>query len=556
MSKNVLITGATSGIGEATVRAFAKEGANLILTGRRVERLEALKEELQATYPNQKVWTFALDVTDMAMVKDVCQAILKSVGQVHVLVNNAGLALGLTAYQDYEEWDMLTMLDTNVKGLMMVTRQILPSMVAANEGHIINMGSTAGIYAYAGAAVYSATKAAVKTFSDGLRSRAGNFTMDELREGIEYAHARGVDVHVASNMVTHEGNEKGAGEWFRELRDMGLDAVIVSDPALIEICSTYAPGLNIHLSTQASATNVETFHFWKEYGLTRVVLAREVTMEELAEIRKRTDLEIEAFVHGAMCISYSGRCTLSNHMSDRDANRGGCSQSCRWKYDLYDMPFGQERKSIHGEVPEEYSMSAVDMCMIENIPDLIDNGVDSLKIEGRMKSVHYVSTVANCYKAACDAYMESAEAFYAIKDDLINELWKVAQRELATGFYYKTPTENEQLFGARRKIPQYKFVGEVVDFDPATMTATIRQRNVILEGDHVEFYGPGFRHFECDIKDLHDANGNKIDRAPNPMELLTITVPQEVKPGDMIRSTKEGLINLYQKDGSSKTVRA
>ena len=145
-----------------------------------------------------------------------------------------------------------------------------------------------------------------------------------------------------------------------------------------------------------------------------------------------------------------------------------------------------------------------------------------------MKSVHYVSTVANCYKAACDAYMESAEAFYAIKDDLINELWKVAQRELATGFYYKTPTENEQLFGARRKIPQYKFVGEVVDFDPATMTATIRQRNVILEGDH----------------------------APNPMELLTITVPQEVKPGDMIRSTKEGLINLYQKDGSSKTVRA
>ena len=143
-------------------------------------------------------------------------------------------------------------------------------------------------------------------------------------------------------------------------------------------------------------------------------------MEELAEIRKRTDLEIEAFVHGAMCISYSGRCTLSNHMSDRDANRGGCSQSCRWKYDLYDMPFGQERKSIHGEVPEEYSMSAVDMCMIENIPDLIDNGVDSLKIEGRMKSVHYVSTVANCYKAACDAYMESAEAFYAIKDDLMS----------------------------------------------------------------------------------------------------------------------------------------
>lgn len=390
----------------------------------------------------------------------------------------------------------------------------------------------------------------------GLRSRAGNFSMEEMQEGINYAHERDVKVYVAANMVTHEGNEIGAGSWFRELRDMGLDAVIVSDPALIEIAATEAPGLEIHLSTQASATNVETFKFWSNYGLTRVVLAREVSMEELAEIRRRTDVEIEAFVHGAMCISYSGRCTLSNHMSNRDANRGGCSQSCRWKYDLYDMPFGQERKSLQGEIPEDYSMSAVDMSMIEHIPDLIENGVDSFKIEGRMKSIHYVSTVTNCYKAAVDAYMESPAKFEAIKQDLIDELWKVAQRELASGFYYQTPTENEQLFGARRKIPQYKFVGEVVAFNADNMTATIRQRNVIKEGDHVEFYGPGFRHFECFIQDLHDAKGNKIDRAPNPMELLTITVPEAVKPGDMIRACKEGLINLYQEDGSSKTVRA
>ncbi|MFA1316244.1 peptidase U32 family protein [Streptococcus dysgalactiae] len=390
----------------------------------------------------------------------------------------------------------------------------------------------------------------------GLRSRAGNFSMEELQEGIDYAHARGAKVYVAANMVTHEGNEIGAGDWFRQLRDMGLDAVIVSDPALIVICSTEAPGLEIHLSTQASSTNYETFEFWKAMGLTRVVLAREVNMAELAEIRKRTDVEIEAFVHGAMCISYSGRCVLSNHMSHRDANRGGCSQSCRWKYDLYDMPFGAERRSLKGEVPEDYSMSSVDMCMIEHIPDLIENGVDSLKIEGRMKSIHYVSTVTNCYKAAVDAYMESPEAFYAIKDELIDELWKVAQRELATGFYYGAPSENEQLFGARRKIPQYKFVGEVVAFDSASMTATIRQRNVIMEGDRIECYGPGFRHFETVVKDLHDADGQKIDRAPNPMELLTISLPREVKPGDMIRACKEGLVNLYQKDGTSKTVRA
>lgn len=389
----------------------------------------------------------------------------------------------------------------------------------------------------------------------GLRSRAGNFSMEEMAEGINYAHDHGVKVYVAANMVTHEGNEIGAGAWFRELRDLGLDAVIVSDPALIAICATDAPGLEIHLSTQASSTNYETFEFWKELGLTRVVLAREVTMAELAEIRKRTSVEIEAFVHGAMCISYSGRCVLSNHMSHRDANRGGCSQSCRWKYNLYDMPFGQERRSLKGEVPEEFSMSAVDMCMIENIPDMIENGVDSLKIEGRMKSIHYVSTITNCYKAAVNAYLESPQAFEAIKQDLIDELWKVAQRELATGFYYQTPTENEQLFGARRKIPQYKFVGEVVDFDEPSMTATIRQRNVINEGDRVEFYGPGFRHFETFITDLHDADGQKIERAPKPMELLTITVPQEVKAGDMIRACKEGLVNLYKEDGSSLTVR-
>lgn len=390
----------------------------------------------------------------------------------------------------------------------------------------------------------------------GLRSRAGNFTFEQMEEGVQFATKYGAKVYVAANMVMHEGNEAGAGEWFRKLRDIGIAAVIVSDPALIMIAATEAPGLEIHLSTQASATNYETLEFWKELGLTRVVLAREVSMEELAEIRKRTDVEIEAFVHGAMCISYSGRCTLSNHMSMRDANRGGCSQSCRWKYDLYDMPFGKERKSLQGEIPEEFSMSAVDMSMIDHIPDMIENGVDSLKIEGRMKSIHYVSTVTNCYKAAVDAYLESPEKFEAIKQDLVDEMWKVAQRELATGFYYGIPSENEQLFGARRKIPEYKFVAEVVSYDDAAQTAIIRQRNVINEGDQVEFYGPGFRHFETYIEDLHDAKGNKIDRAPNPMELLTIKVPQPVQSGDMVRALKEGLINLYKEDGTSVTVRA
>lgn len=373
----------------------------------------------------------------------------------------------------------------------------------------------------------------------GLRSRAGNFSYEEMAEGVAYAKAHQAKVYVAANMVTHEGNQEGAGEFFCQLRDVGISAVIVSDPALIEICITEAPGLPVHLSTQASATNVETLEFWKEEGLERVVLAREVSMEEVAAIRAKTDIEIEAFIHGAMCISYSGRCTLSNHMSMRDANRGGCSQSCRWKYDLYDMPFGSERRSLtnQGAVAEEFSMSAVDMSMIEHIPDLIENGVDSFKIEGRMKSIHYVSTVANVYKAAVDSYMADPE-HYVCKQEWVDELWKVAQRELATGFYYHVPTENEQLFGERRKIPEYKFIGEVMAYDEQTKVATIRQRNHFSVGDEIEFYGPGFHHFEQTVLEMKNEEGEAIDRAPNPMMILTMPVVEPVQVGDMMRKKK------------------
>ncbi|MDF0480727.1 U32 family peptidase [Vagococcus sp. PNs007] len=374
----------------------------------------------------------------------------------------------------------------------------------------------------------------------GLRSRAGNFSFEEMAEGVAFAKEYDAKVYVAANMVTHEGDEVGAGEFFRTLRDIGINAVIVSDPALIEICATEAPGLPIHLSTQASATNYETLEFWKNEGLERVVLAREVSMAEVAAIRENTDIEIEAFIHGAMCISYSGRCTLSNHMSKRDANRGGCSQSCRWKYDLFDMPYAGEHRSLltNGEIEDEpFSMSAVDMSMIEHIPDLIKNGVDSFKIEGRMKSIHYVSTVANVYKKAVDTYMEDPEN-YVCKQEWVDELWKVAQRELATGFYYQTPTEEEQLFGERRKIPVYKFIGEVMSYDEETGLATIRQRNHFKIGDEIEFYGPGFNHFYQSVEEMWNEEGEAIDRAPNPMMLLTMPVEQPVKTGDMIRKKK------------------
>ena len=358
-----------------------------------------------------------------------------------------------------------------------------------------------------------------------------------------FAHERGAKVYVAANMVTHENNEIGAGEFFRTIRDIGIDAIIVSDPALMQIAAMDAPGLEIHLSTQQSAVNYETLNFWQEAGLTRCVLGREVSMAEVAEIRQNTTVEIEAFIHGAMCIAYSGRCVLSNHMSNRDANRGGCSQSCRWKYGLFDLPTAGNRELVgKGEEDEDsdeaFSMSAVDLSMIEHIPDIVENGIDSLKIEGRMKSIHYVSTVVNVYRKAIDSYLEDPEN-YELQQDWVDELWKVAQRELATGFFYGAPTENEQLFGERRRLPRYKFVGQVLAYDPETQMATIQQRNKFKVGDTVEFYGPGMRHHMETIEEIWDEVGENIDAAPHAMQVITMKVSQPVKPQDMIRKSLE-----------------
>lgn len=375
----------------------------------------------------------------------------------------------------------------------------------------------------------------------GLRSRAGNFGYDEIREGVAFAHKRGAKVYVAANMVTHEGDEEGAGDFFRTLRDIGVDAVIVSDVALMDICASEAPGLPIHLSTQASAANYENLNFWKDEGLERVVLAREVSMAEIFEMQDKVDVEIEAFIHGAMCISYSGRCVLSNHMAQRDANRGGCCQSCRWKYGLFDIDTtGAKRHVTMGEQDQDvepFSMSAVDMTMIYNIPDLVNAGVDSLKIEGRMKSIHYVSTVCNVYRAAVDSYCQDPDN-YEVKQEWIDELWKAAQRELATGFYYDIPDENKQLFGPRRKIPAYNFIGQVLDYDPNTQIATIQQRNNFKVGQTIEFYGPGMRHFEQTLEELWNEDGEPIEVAPNAMMICKMKVKQPVQKWDMIRKQK------------------
>ena len=374
----------------------------------------------------------------------------------------------------------------------------------------------------------------------GLRTRAGNFNYDEMAEAVAFAHKRQAKVYLVANMITHEGDEEGAGDFFRTVRDIGIDAVLISDPALIQICVTEAPGLPIHLSTQASATNYETLNFWAEEGLERVVLAREVSMEEIETMNRLVDVEIEAFVHGAMCISYSGRCVLSNHMSHRDANRGGCAQSCRWKYGLFDIDTEGIRQAVgagQDGIREKFAMSSVDLAMIEHIPDLVQAGVDSLKIEGRMKSIHYVSTVVNVYRAAVDAYCEDPDN-YQLKEEWVDELWKAAQRELSTGFFYNIPSEDEQLFGRRRRIPQYNFVGQVLAYNSETQMATIQQRNKFVVGDQLEFYGPGMRHFQQVVDKLWDEEGEPIEEAPHAMMICQIKVDQPVQAFDMIRKAK------------------
>lgn len=387
---------------------------------------------------------------------------------------------------------------------------------------------------------YGADAVYIGATNYGLRSRAGNFTFEEMEEAVAFANQYNANVHVAANIVAHEGDMEGVGAFFKRLEEIGITAVIVSDPGMIEIALQEAPGLEVHLSTQASASNAETLEFWKNEGLDRAVLAREMTLDEIRDIRSKTDLDIEAFIHGAMCISYSGRCTLSNHMSHRDANRGGCSQSCRWKYDLFDLPFGEERHHISedGKITDEpFSMSAVDLSMLEYIPDMIEAGVDSMKIEGRMKSIHYVSTVVNVYRAAIDSYLEDPE-HYELKQEWIDELWKAAQRELQSGFATGIPDESYQLFGERRKIQQYKFIGEVQSYDEKTGIATIQQRNRFYVGDEIEFYGPGMTHHEQVVEKMWNEEGEAIDVAPNPMMILTMPVTEPVKPGDMIRKKR------------------
>lgn len=370
----------------------------------------------------------------------------------------------------------------------------------------------------------------------GLRSNADNFTMEEIKEGVEFANRYGAKIYVTTNIIAHDENIDGLEDYLRQLEATGATGIIVADPLIIETCKKVAPKLEIHLSTQQSLSNYKSVEYWKEEGLDRVVLARETGAMEMKEMKDNVDIEIEAFIHGAMCIAYSGRCTLSNHMTARDSNRGGCCQSCRWDYDLLAVDEEGELDLFYqdGEVVP-FAMSPKDLKLIESIPQMMDIGIDSLKIEGRMKSIHYIATVVSVYRKVIDAYAEDPDNF-KIKPEWLIELDKCANRDTAPAFFEGTPGYEEQMFGVQQsKKSPYDFCGLVLDYDETTHIATIQQRNHFKPGQEIEFFGPEIESFKQVIDVIYDEEGNHLDAARHPLQIVQIKVNHPIYPNNMMR---------------------
>lgn len=370
----------------------------------------------------------------------------------------------------------------------------------------------------------------------GLRSNADNFTIAEIKEGVEFANQYNAKIYVTTNIIAHDENIKGLENYLIELEKTGATGIIVADPLIIETCKQVAPKLEIHLSTQQSLSNTKAVQYWKEEGLDRVVLARETGAMEMKEMKENVDIEIEAFIHGAMCIAYSGRCTLSNHMTARDSNRGGCCQSCRWDYDLLEVDNDGELDLYYQDgdtVP--FAMSPKDLKLIESIPQMMEIGIDSLKIEGRMKSIHYIATVVSVYRKVIDAYAEDPENF-KINPEWLKELDKCANRDTAPAFFEGTPGYEEQMFGVQQnKKSPYDFCGLVIDYDETTQIATIQQRNHFKPGQEIEFFGPEIQSFRQVIDAIYDEEGNSLDAARHPLQIVQIKVNHPIYPKNMMR---------------------
>ena len=361
-----------------------------------------------------------------------------------------------------------------------------------------------------------------------LRANATNFSLEEIKEACTYAHSINKKVYVTVNIVFHDEDTEGITEYLKKLSEYKVDAIIVSDPFIIDIINNNKIDLKIHISTQASTLNYETVMFWKSLGVERVVLARELSKNEIKEIIDKTGVEVETFVHGAMCSSYSGRCVLSNYFTNRDANRGGCAQICRWEFPLYDSKMNKI------ESDTMFTASSKDLMMASNIKEIIKVGITSLKVEGRMRSNYYVATVINTYRNIIDDYYDNK-----LTDDRLNHyikiLNRVANREATVQFWDKLPTVEEQYYLGRNEVSNQDFLGVVLDYDEETKIVTITERNYFKTGDIVEVFGPNIDTFTFTMPDIYDEDNNKVNVGRHPEEILRFKLDKKVYKNDIIR---------------------
>ncbi len=374
----------------------------------------------------------------------------------------------------------------------------------------------------------------------GMRKASKNFTLDQIREGVLFAHERGKKVYVTLNIVPHDKDMVGLEEYARELEEVGVDAFIVSDPGMFTVIKRTTPNMEIHISTQASVTNYETIMFWYGLGVRRIVLARELSLEEISNITNKLpeDMDIECFVHGAMCMSYSGRCLISNYMTGRDANMGDCAQPCRYKYHVVEEKRPGQYFPIEEHEEGTFLFNSKDLCMLEHLPEVIEAGINSLKIEGRVKSSYYVATVIRSYRMAIDAYLKDPEN-YQYDPVWLKEIQKVSHRDFTTGFFFNKPGTEDHVYGTSSYLRGYDFVGMVLDYEPETGIATVEQRNRMFVGEEIEVFGPGKEYFVQTIEEMWDEENNPIDVAPHPQQILKIRMKQPVERFDLIRKPRE-----------------
>lgn len=373
-----------------------------------------------------------------------------------------------------------------------------------------------------------------------LRAGAGNLTIPQMEEGIAYAHARNVRCYLTLNIFAHNEDILPLEDYLIKIKALDIDAFIVSDPGIMLMIREVMPQAEIHLSTQANMTNYKTARFWQQQGVKRIVLARELTFEEIRLLRQKLpeEMELEAFVQGAMCISYSGRCLLSNFMIERDANRGQCAHPCRWKYALVEEQRPGEYYPVEEDERGTYILNSRDLCMIDHIPELVSAGIASAKIEGRMKSSFYVATVVGAYRRAIDAYYADPER-YAFREEWMRELKKVSHREFTTGFYFNQPTNKDQNYQTSAYTREYQFIGVVRSYDQDTKMAVVEQRNKMTVGEEIEVFGPYTDYFSQKLEVLLDEEGNPIESAPHPQQILQIKMERSVSENFMLRKRKE-----------------